>query len=43
MIPDPWLFTFAFVVCPAIVVLVGYVAVRLHERSLDRDRSRPAE
>lgn len=29
---------FAFVVTPAVVVLMGYVAVRLHEWDLARDR-----
>lgn len=34
---------FAFVVTPAIVVALGYVAVRLHERSLDRNRQEAGE
>jgi hypothetical protein len=34
---DPY-FLFAFVITPALVVLMGYVAVLLHERSLRRDR-----
>jgi uncharacterized membrane protein len=43
MIPEPATFIFAFIVVPAIVVAVGYIAVRLHERSLDRDQSHSAE
>jgi hypothetical protein len=31
---------FAFVVTPAIVLLVGWCAVLLHERALKRERSR---
>ena len=30
---------FAFVIAPAIVLLVGYIALRLHERSLARSRN----
>ena len=40
MIPDPWFFAFAFIIAPAIVVAVAYVAVLMDER---RDRSHPAE
>lgn len=36
MIPDPWTFALAFLVAPAIVVGVGYIAVRLHERATPR-------
>ena len=42
MIPEPWTFALAFVVTPAVVLALGYVAVRLHERSLP-PRSGPAE
>ena len=30
---DPWMFGLAFVLAPAVVVGLGYLAVRLHERS----------
>ena len=36
-------FLFAFVAMPVIVVLIGYVAVRLHERSLDRNHRAPGK
>ncbi len=32
---------FAFVVMPAAVALLGYLAVRLHEWDLDRKRTDP--
>lgn len=35
---DPY-FLLAFVITPAIVVLLGYVAVRLHEWDLNRKRA----
>lgn len=40
MIPEPGLFVFAFLIVPAIVLTVGYVAVRLHEWDDDRRRAR---
>jgi hypothetical protein len=33
----------AFVITPALVILLGYVSVRLHERSLDKHRQVPGE
>ncbi len=33
----------AFVITPAIVLLIGYVGVLLHERSLDKNRPTPGE
>jgi hypothetical protein len=42
MIPEPWTFALAFVATPAAVLALGYVAVRLHERSSAR-RPGPAE
>jgi hypothetical protein len=35
--------TFAFVVTPAIVVLLGYVAIRLHLWDIKRHHSEPGE
>ena len=37
---DPWTFGLAFVLAPSLVVGLGYLAVRLHERS---DPRHPAE
>jgi hypothetical protein len=34
---------FAFVITPAIVLLLGYIALRLFERSLDKHRQTPGE
>jgi hypothetical protein len=34
---------FAFVVTPAVVLVVGYVLMRLFERNLDRHRQVPGE
>lgn len=31
-------FILAFIVTPALVVLLGYVAVRVHEHVLDKER-----
>jgi hypothetical protein len=36
-------FLLAFVVTPAFVVAIAYVAVRLHERSLDKHGQAPGE
>lgn len=36
-------FIFAFIVTPAIVILLGLVAMLLHERSLRRGNRSPAE
>ena len=36
-------FLLAFVVTPAIVILVGYLGVLQFERSLDKDRRAPGE
>ena len=33
----------AFIITPALVILGGYVAVRMHERSLDQHHRHPAE
>ena len=33
----------AFVFTPALVILIAYVGVRLHERSLDKHRRPPGE
>lgn len=40
MMPEIWTFALAFIAAPAFVVGLGYVAVRLHERSGHRH---PAE
>ncbi len=37
-----WSYLVAFVGTPGLVVLIGYVAVRLHERADDR-KNHPAE
>ena len=36
MIPDAGTFILAFIAAPAVVVILGYVAVRLHERGATR-------
>ncbi len=33
----------AFVITPAIVLLIGYLGVLLHERSLDKNRPMPGK
>jgi hypothetical protein len=35
--------TFAFVVTPAIVVLLGYIAMRLHQWDIRRHHREPGE
>jgi hypothetical protein len=43
-VTDPWTFAaIAYLTTPLLVVGLGYLAMRLHERSAEADHRRPAE